>query len=80
VLAQSARPGVVDRLRGRSEAERGPELGIVEQPEEKLADVPVADLAAESPDLREQIVGVESRVGLVPFPEGDDKSIHVRVL
>jgi hypothetical protein len=42
--------------------------------------VPVADVGAESPHLREQIVGVESRLGNVPLPEGDDMSIHARVL
>ena len=76
MLAQSPGPGVVDGLRGRCDPEREAQLRIVEQPEQELADVPVANLGAESPDLPEQIVGVESRVGDVPLPEGDDMSIH----
>jgi hypothetical protein len=70
----------VDGLGGRRDAEGGTKLRIVEEPEQELADVSVADVGAILPHLREQIVGVESRLGNVPLPEGDDMSIHARVL
>src|SRR4051812_27053017 len=62
VLTKSARPGVVDGLRGGRDAEGGPQLGVVEEPEQKLSEVPVANLGAEAADLRESMVSIHALV------------------
>ena len=80
VLAEPARPGVMDGLRGRRQPEGGAQLGVVEESEQQVADVPVANLGAERSHLREQIVGVESRLRDIPLAEGDGMSIHACVL
>jgi hypothetical protein len=64
---------VVDGLRGGRCAEGGPELRVVEEPEEERAQVRVAHLGAESSHLRKEIVGIESRLRGVVGAEGQGK-------